>query len=138
MPARLNIVRTGSHVNTRWGQAGYGRISYFPLVMIYMNITPAMTIKPNTIRPIFPFRLSSFISQIKKPTKGIRKIRKKIILGVLNIIERPDLFVKGIKIKNTSLQEALYPARRSPSSNIYNTQQLRSLPHYQCNIETEE
>lgn len=57
---------------------------------------PAMTIKPNTISPILPLRLSSFISQTKKPTRGIRKIRKKMILGVLSIIQ--GIGCEGINI----------------------------------------
>lgn len=68
--------------------------------MIYMNMIPAMTIKPNTINPIFPLRLSSFINHTKNPISGIRKIRKKMILGVLNIIQ---LFLGCIKISTCTL-----------------------------------
>ena len=67
---------------------------------------PAMTIKANTIRPIFPLRLSSFISQIRKPTSGTRKIKKKIILGVLSIIKKA-MFCYCIKISKLKTQAGL-------------------------------
>lgn len=74
---------------------------YLPRVIMYMNMMPAMTIKANTIRPIFPLRLSSFISQIRNPTNGTRKIKKKIILGVLSIIKKTMVCncIKILKLK---------------------------------------
>ena len=106
---------------------------------MYINMMPATTIKPNTISPILPLRLSSFISQTRKPTSGSRKIRKKIILGVLSILKRCVMLSgKDIKIKNAYAPVGRHPAQRNPVSNICSNPQLLSYLHYQYNTEIEE
>ena len=58
---------------------------YLPLVMKYMNQSPANTIKARTYKPILPLRLSWRITQINNPVNGIKKTKKKIILAALII-----------------------------------------------------
>lgn len=105
-----------------------------------MNHTPTMTIKPSMNIPTFPLRLSWRITHIRNPVKGIKKIKKKIILEafinytvnlVLNICKA------AMKMIKTAIWPSVkYPVQQNHYSETYDNRQLLSSQHYPYNIQT--